>query len=167
MPGVGWYNGNTCAAHSPSLTSNFAHALEGGPYQGQRPAILYREHRLDIFLRLRRRKSYISQLATRHSAANKPERSRRAPKKIVSPVDSWVSRRRKKSSYKTTCLGTLLRVSFMPRQQDHDAFDLEFICEEMPYWGSLTHARSARFGFCCHANSLSETAVGPAGMSRH
>ena len=116
---------------------------------------------------LRRRKSYISQLATRHSAANKPERSRRAPKKIVSPVDSWVWRRRKKSSYKTTCIGTLLRVSFMPRQQDHNAFDLEFICEEMPYWGSLTHARSARFGFCCHANSLSETAVGPAGVDRH
>ena len=44
----------------------------------------------------------------------------------------------------------------MPRQQDHNAFDLEFICEEMPYWGSLTHARSARFGFCCHANSLGE-----------
>jgi hypothetical protein len=98
-----------------------------------------------------------AQLGTRHGAANEPERSRRAPKKIISL----------KNSYKKTRLGTLLRVSFMPRQQDHDAFDLEFICEEMPYWGSLTHARSARFGFCCHANSLSETAVGPAGRGRH
>jgi hypothetical protein len=61
-----------------------------------------------------------------------------------------------KKCCKETRLGTLLRVSFMPRQQDHDAFDLEFICEEMPYLGSLTRARSARFGSCCHANNLGE-----------
>src|SRR4029077_8834085 len=33
-----------------------------------------------------------AQLGTRHGAANEPERSRRAPKKIVSPLDSWVWR---------------------------------------------------------------------------
>ena len=52
-----------------------------------------------------------AQLGTRHGAANEPERSRRAPKKIVSPVDSWVWRLGKNSCKKTRLGGgTLLRV---------------------------------------------------------
>ena len=65
-----------------------------------------------------------AQLGTRHGAANEPERSRRAPKKIVSL----------KNSCKKTRLGSRTSAGFfMPGQQDHDAFDLEFICEEA-YW---------------------------------
>src|SRR4029077_5069693 len=54
-----------------------------------------------------------AQLGTPHGAANEPERSRRAPKKIVSPVDSWVWRLGKNSCKRTRLRGgTLLRVLF-------------------------------------------------------
>ena len=43
----------------------------------------------------------------------------------------------------------------MPGQQDHDAFDLEFICEE-GLLAPLTNARPARFGFCGTCKSFGE-----------
>ena len=111
MVGVGSYNGNTCAAHSPSLRSNFAHGLGGRPLSALTPRNTLSRTPTHIFLRLRRRSPTSAQLGTRHGAANEPERSRRAPKKIVSPVDSWVWRLGKNSCKKTRLGGgTLLRV---------------------------------------------------------